>query len=82
MDGLRRDFALETLYEGPGFWGSETFDDPLLKLMWTLAKNLTGSKEWLLEALAALRNLSGNFYIDTIALLWFRKRCSFKQIIV
>ena len=30
MDGLRRDFALETLYEGPGFWGSETFDDPLL----------------------------------------------------
>ena len=30
MDGLRRDFALETLYEGPGCWGSETFDDPLL----------------------------------------------------
>ena len=30
MDGLWRDFALETLYEGPGFWGSETFDDPLL----------------------------------------------------
>ena len=25
MDGLRRDFALETLYEGPGFWGLRDF---------------------------------------------------------
>jgi len=30
MDGLRRDFALETAYAGPGFWGSGTADDPLL----------------------------------------------------